>query len=134
MPSSAVSPSEIAIGVARGKLPPSLTVQIAHIRRREAIGILINRGFWFVDGREKRWRGAESGKSFDVLFQLNHLAIRVINAPGAQLGFTEPEKGFPISAFPAAKLPRMGGYSFEALGDFEKILVARLQQEAEKSG
>jgi hypothetical protein len=121
-------PDQIAIGVRQGKLPTSLTVKLAHIRRREAIDMVINRAFWFVDGKERRWRGAESGRSFDVLFQLNHLAIRAINAPGVQLGFADPEKAFPISAFPAAKTPRVGGHSFETLDDFEKILIARIPQ------
>lgn len=123
-------PDEIATAVREGKLPPSLTVKLAHIRRREAIGMVINRGFWFVDGKEKRWRGAESGKSFDVLFQLNHLAIRAINAPGVQLGYVDPEKGFPLTAFPSTKNPGFGGHSFETLADFEKILVARMPQKS----
>lgn len=121
-------PDEIAAGVREGKLPQSLTVKLAHIRRREGIAVVINRGFWFVDGKERRWRGAESGRSFDVLFQLNHLAIRAINSPGAQLGYADPEKGFPLTAFPPASNPRLGGYSFETLADFEKILVARMPQ------
>jgi hypothetical protein len=121
-------PAEIAIGVRQDKLPPSLTVKLAHIRRREAIGMVINRAFWFVDGNERRWRGAESGRSFDVLFQLNHLAIRAINAPGVQLGFDVSRNAFPITAFPTANAPRIGGYSFESLDDFEKTLVARLPQ------
>lgn len=120
-------PDEIAVGVREGKLPPALTVKLAHIRRREGIAMLINRGFWFVDGKERRWRGAESGRPFDVLFQLNHLAIRAINHPGVQLGFADPEKAFPITAFPTAKTPRTGGYSFETLDDFERILVARMR-------
>lgn len=109
-----------------GKLPPSLTVKLARIQHRERIAAVINRGFWFVDGAEKRWRGAESGRSFDVLFQLNHLAIRAINAPGAELGYVDPEKGFPLTAFPPAKNPSFGGYTFRTLVDFEKILVARM--------
>lgn len=121
-------PDEIARGVREGKLPRTLTVKFAHIRRREAIGMVINRGFWFEDGKERRWLGAASGRSFDVLFQLNHLAIRAINAPGAELGFADPEKGFPLTAFPSAKNPRFGGYSFETLADFEQIMVARIPQ------
>lgn len=117
-------PDEIATAVYQGTLPHSLTVKLAHIRRREAIAVVINRGFWFVDGAKKRWRGAESGRSFDVLFQLNHLAIRAINAPGAQLGYVDPEKGFPLTAFPEARQLRFGGYTFETLADFENILVA----------
>jgi hypothetical protein len=62
-------PDEIAAGVREGKLPSTLTVKLAHIRRREGIAVIINRGFWFVDGKERRWRGAESGRSFDVLFR-----------------------------------------------------------------
>lgn len=123
-------PTEIATAVRAAKLPPTLTVKLAHIRRREGIAVIINRGFWFVDGKERRWRGADSGRSFDVLFQLNHLAIRAINAPGAQLGYAEPEKGFPLTAFPAAKHPPFGGYAFETLADFEKILVTRMPQKS----
>jgi len=119
-------PNEIAAGVRVGELPPTLTVKLAHIQRREAIGMIIHRGFWFLAGNEKRWRGAALGRSFDVLFQLNHLAIRAINAPGAQLGYVEPEKGFPLAAFPAVKYPRFGGHSFPTLADFEKILFARM--------
>lgn len=121
-------PDEIASAVRKATLPPTLTVKLAHIRQREGIAVTINRGFWFVDGKERRWRGAESGRSFDVLFQLNHLVIRAINAPGAQLGYADPQEGFPLSAFPPAKNPRFGGYSFESLTDFEKILVARMPQ------
>ena len=123
-------PDEIATAVRKAKLPTTLTVKLAHIRRREGIAVIINRAFWFVDGKEKRWRGAESGRSFDVLFQLNHLAIRAINHPEVQLGFVDPEKGFPLSAFPSASSPRLDGYSFETLADFEKILVARMPQKA----
>lgn len=121
-------PDEIATGVREGKLPPTLTVKFAHILRREGIAVVINRGFWFVDGKEKRWQGAESGRSFDVLFQLNHLAIGAIDAPGAKLGYADPEKGFPPTAFPPTKSPHFGGYSFDTLADFEKILIARLPQ------
>lgn len=123
-------PAEITTAVREAKLPPTLTVKLAHIRQCEQIGMVINRAFWFVDGKERRWRGAESGRSFDVLFQLNHLAIRAINAPGAQLGYADPEKGFPLTAFPSASSPRLCGYSFETLDDFEKILVARMPQQA----
>jgi hypothetical protein len=125
-------PDEIATSVREGKLPPRLTVKLAHIRRREAIGMVINRAFWFVDGKERRWRGAESGRSFDVLFQLNHLAIRAINHPEVQLGFADPERGLPLAAFPSAGSPRFGGYSFETLADFENILVARPSQRVGK--
>jgi hypothetical protein len=104
-------------------------VKLAHIRKVNPLYIVINRAFWFDDGKEKRWRGAASGRSFDVLFQLNHLAIRAINAPGAQIGLLDPEKGFPITAFPTISTPRPGGYSFETLADFEEILIARIPQE-----
>lgn len=120
-------PDEIPINLRLGKLPPSLTVKLAHIKKRNALSIIIHRGFWFLDGKEKKWRGEESGKSFDVLFQLNHLAIRAINAPGAQIGFAlNKEKVFPLTAFPSTISSPVGGYSFETLNDFEQILITRL--------
>lgn len=85
-------PAEISTDLRLGKLPACLTVKLAHIKKHDALNIRINRGFWFMDGKEEKWKGAESGRSFDVLFQLNHLAIRAINAPGAQLGFDVSKK------------------------------------------
>jgi hypothetical protein len=119
--SEAVKKNEV---IARWAVKTAITANLA--------GILINRAFWFVDGKERRWRGAESGRSFDVLFQLNHLAIRAINHPEVQLGFADPERGLPLAAFPSAGSPRFGGYSFETLADFENILVARPSQRVGK--
>jgi hypothetical protein len=119
-------PDPIPTDLKLGKLPERLSVKLAHIGKHEPIRIIINRGFWFPDGTTKRWRGATSEKSLDVLFQLNHLAIRVINAPGAELGFDAPDAKLPIAAFPPAYDSRVSGYSFDTLEDFEKRLVARL--------
>ena len=119
-------PDEIPTNLRLGKLPERLFIKLAHIRKHEAIKVIINRGFWFVDTNPRKWRGAASGKSFDVLFQLNHLAIRAINAPGAELGFDAPDKNLPISAFPPAYDSCWSGYSFASLEDFEKRLVARI--------
>lgn len=118
-------PSEITSKVQTGNLPPQFSVKLAHIRRRD-FNMITHRGFWFIDKDEKRWRGAESGRSFDVLFQLNHLAIRAINAPGVELGFDAPDGILPIAAFPCPNHSRQTGYSFDSLDDFERRLVARI--------
>ena len=63
-------PNEIPTKLRLGKLPQRLFIKLAHIRKCNPIGMTINRGFWFEN--RTKWRGAASGRSFDVLFQLNH--------------------------------------------------------------
>jgi len=120
-------PAEIPTNLKLGKLPDRFFIKLAHIRKHEAIKVIVNRGFRFDDQPPMKRRGAASEKSLDVLFQLNHLAIRAINAPGAELGFlASDKKHLPISAFPQSYDSRWSGCSYESLEDFEKMLIARL--------
>jgi hypothetical protein len=116
---------EIAIDVCGGKLPERLFVKLAHIRKRD-FNLLINPGFKFVDEHGERWKVSESGKAFDALFQLNHLAIRAINAPGVELGFDSPDGLLPISAFPLSDHGPLTRYSFDSFDDLERRLFARM--------
>ena len=118
-------PDEITNDVQFGGLPPYYGVQLAHIRKRD-FNMISHRGFWLIENDEKRWRSATSGRSFDVLFQLNHLAIRAISAPGVELGIDAPDGRFPIAAFPKAAASLPANYTFDTLDDFEKRLVARI--------
>ena len=118
-------PKEIAIDLCLGKLPERFFVKLAHIRKRD-FNLLINPGFKFVDEHGEKWKVSESGKAFDALFQLNHLAIRAINAPGVKLGFDSPDGLLPISAFPLSDHAPFTKYSFESFDDFERRLFARM--------
>jgi hypothetical protein len=115
-------PEEIPAGLYRGDFPATLRLRMTRIVERRPIEIIINRGFWFLEGDERRWKGAESGRSFDVLFQLNHLAIRLINAPSVILGYEPSVRS--LSA--QARSSEESILSFDSLEQFEKTLVARL--------
>jgi len=117
-------PQEIAINLRNGKLPESLVVKVGHIRQRD-FNFLMNPGFKFMDDGE-RWKVSESGKAFDAVFQLNHFAIRAINAPGVQLGFDASAGLRPLSVFPVVRDVPFTEYSFESFQDFEVRLYARL--------
>jgi hypothetical protein len=117
-------PPEIAVGVRLGKLPETFALKLAHIRER-SFNLLINPGFKFLGENGEEWKVSESGKAFDAVFQLNHLAIRAINAPRATVGFEAPDRILPISAFPVAGDVSLSEYSFASFDDFECRLLVR---------
>ena len=116
-------PQEIAVDLRNGKLPEPLIVKVGHIRQRD-FNLLMNPGFKFMDDGEK-WKVSESGKAFDAVFQLNHFAIRAVNAPGVEIGFDSSDGLLPFSAFPVVRDAPSSEYSFESFNDFERRLLAR---------
>jgi len=117
-------PQEIAIDLRNGKLPEPLVVKVGHIRQRD-FNLLMNPCFKFIDDGEK-WKVSESGKAFDAVFQLNHFAIRAVNAPAVEIGFDASDGLLPLSAFPVVRDAPFSEYLFESFQDFERRLFARL--------
>jgi hypothetical protein len=114
-------PQEIADDLRRSKLPEQFFIKLGHIREH-SFNLLISAGFKFADEREK-WKVSESGRAFDAVFQLNHLAIRAINAPAVEIGFEPSNGAIPISAYPKSNDARK--YSFASFEDFEQRLFVR---------
>lgn len=105
-----------------GKLADGLIVEIAHIEEK-GVGGMLSRGFWIRNGgRSPEWQEHRSKLAFKIVIQLNHLAIRLIRAPGAHTRYYAPNGRLPLRCFPEALNPDASDFRFHDLFEFDRVL------------
>jgi len=106
-----------------GKLASDIVVDIGCIHDRN-VGGIISQGFWVMNASNvPAWQQHSEKLAFKVVIQLNHLAIRVLRAPGAKVTYYAPNKRLPLRAYPDALDPDTVNYHFHNLFEFDEALV-----------
>jgi hypothetical protein len=105
------------------KLASDIVVDIGCIHDRN-VGGIISQGFWVMNASNvPAWQQHSEKLAFKVVIQLNHLAIRVLRAPGAKVTYYAPNKRLPLRAYPDALTPDTVNYHFHNLFEFDEALV-----------
>ncbi len=106
----------------QGRIASGVIVEVAHLKEKQ-VGGLLSRGFWIKNGGQKpQWQVHTGKMAFKAIIQLNHLAIRVFRAPGAQPTYLGLQDRFPLRCYPETQNPYRASFTFHDLLEFDRSL------------
>jgi hypothetical protein len=105
-----------------GRISDNVVVELAHIHER-GVGGILSQGFWVRNGgRPPQWQEHKEKMAFKAVIQLNHLAVRVFQAPGANPSYYGPNGRLPLRCYPESQDPYKGDFRFHDLWEFDRVL------------
>lgn len=110
-----------------GRIPNRVQVDLGYISDAN-VGVAMFKGFWWRGNDVPQWLSHKLNQSFHVVFQLNHLAVRVFRIANARPVFWQQRGMLPLQCYPVTQDPELRDFAFRDLEDFTRSLELTFEE------